>query len=126
MLIDGTKLSLVARKAAALTVLSGALVFGSATAQAYQTTGGWVASDYATGFTHQDAAGPVGLTFDGSGNLLVADSPAASLHKVAPGGGTAGGTKIADGYGQAEGLAFDKDGRLYMARGNQHDIVELN
>jgi hypothetical protein len=101
-------------------------LIGAGSAYAYQTAPGWVASDYVTGFDHGAEAGPVGLAFDAGGNLLVAASPTASLHKVAPGGGTAAGTKIHDGYGQAEGLAFDKSGRLYMARGNQHDVVELN
>jgi uncharacterized repeat protein (TIGR01451 family) len=95
-------------------------------AQAYQTAPGWVVSDYVTGFEHAAEAGPVGLAFDASGNLLVANSPTASLHKVAPGGGTAAGTKIHDGYGRVAGLAFDKSGRLYMARGTEGDVVELN
>src|SRR3954471_19361190 len=58
--------------------------------------------------------------------MIGAASTTASLHKVPPGGGTAAATKIRDGYGQATGLAFDKSGRLYMARGTQHDVVELN
>jgi uncharacterized repeat protein (TIGR01451 family) len=99
----------------------------SASAQAYETAPGWTASDYVTGFSAPaNAAGPVGLAFDSAGNLLVASSPTASLHKVPPGGGTASATKIRDGYGGATGLAFDKSGRLYMARGVQRDIVELN
>src|SRR3954447_23136636 len=102
------------------------MLLGATAAQAYQTTPGWVASDYVTAFAHGADAGPVGLAFDGSGNLLVAGGDAATLHKVPPGGGTAAGRKIRGGYGQAEGLAFDKSGRLYMARGNQHDVVELN
>src|SRR3954447_16275307 len=126
MLIDGTILSSAARKAAFITALVAVMAFGAASAQAYSTASGWIASDYATGFQHGDEAGPVGLVFDSSGNLLVADSPAGSLHKIAPGGGTADNSKIRDGYGQAEGLAFDKTGHLYLARGTQHDVVELN
>jgi uncharacterized repeat protein (TIGR01451 family) len=109
-----------------------ALAIGAATflaagaAQAYDTAPGWVASDYVTGFDHGAEAGPVGLAFDGSGNLLVTAVASASLHKVPPGGGTAAGTKIKDGYGAAAGLAFDKAGRLYMARGSRGDVVELN
>src|SRR3954470_20010708 len=126
MLIDGTILISAARKAAFLAALVATMAFGAASAQPYSTASGWIASDYATGFQHGDEAGPVGLAFDGSGNLLVADSPAGSLHKIAPGGGTADGSKIRDGYGQGEGLAFDKTGPLYLARGTQHDVVELN
>jgi hypothetical protein len=126
MLIDGTILSSLARRAICTVAIGAATLFAASAAQAYQTAPGWVASDYVTGFDHGSEAGPVGLAFDGSGNLLVSASETASLHKVAPGGGTAAGTKIRDGYGQAEGLAFDKSGRLYMARGTQHDVVELN
>lgn len=126
MLTDGTTLSSLSRRALTVAAIAATTLFAATTAQAYQTAPGWVASDYVTGFDHGSEAGPVGLAFDGSGNLLVTGSSTASLHKVAPGGGTAAGTKIHDGYGQAEGLAFDKSGRLFMARGNQHDVVELN
>jgi hypothetical protein len=114
------------RKVAATAALAAALLWCAGAADAYQTTAGWVASDYATGFAHRDMAGPLGLAFDGSGNLLVTNSPEGSLYKIAPGGGTAAGAKIRDGYGEAEGLAFDKSGRLYLARGFNHDVVELD
>jgi uncharacterized repeat protein (TIGR01451 family) len=123
---DGTTRSSLARRALIAAAIGATTLFSAAAAHAYQTAPGWVAGDYVTGFDHGDGAGPVGLAFDGSGNLLVSSVASASLHKVAPGGGTAAGTKIRDGYGQAAGLAFDKSGRLYMARGNQGDVVELN
>src|SRR3954470_21688068 len=127
MLIDGSILSAVARKAAGLAAATALALTLAGTAQAYDAAPGWTASDYATGFAHQPKdAGPVGLAFDGSGNLLVAVTETASLHKVPPGGGSADSTKLRDGYGGATGLAFDRDGHLYLARGKQHDIVELN
>jgi uncharacterized repeat protein (TIGR01451 family) len=126
MLLDGTNLGVLARKVLVMAFIGAAALCSAGAAHAYEAAPGWVASDYVTGFYHGSGAGPVGLAFDGSGNLLVAASPTASLHKVPPGGGTAAGTKIHDGYGQAAGLAFDKSGRLYMARGTQHDVVELN
>ena len=96
-------------------------------AQAYSAASGWVASDYVTGFPHNNpGAGPVGLAFDGDGNLLVAVTTNQALYKVGPGGGTAANTKLHDGYGGASGLAFAKDGRLYMARDMAHDVVEVN
>src|SRR4051812_48614222 len=99
----------------------------AASAQAYQAAPGWTASDYVTGFTFSPgAAGPGGLAFDGSGNLFVAATGSATLHKVPPGGGSAASTMLRDGFISATGVTFDKSGRLYMARGNQHDIVELN
>src|SRR3954452_4508524 len=121
-----TTLSALTRRAAVALVVGTTALFAAGPAQAYETAPGWIASDYVTGFDPGSEAGPVGLAFDGSGNLLVSASETASLHKVAPGGGTAAGTQIHDGYGQAEGLAFDRSGRLYMARGPQHDVVELN
>ena len=126
MLTHGMILSKAARRLVPVAACAVAMLAATASAQAYETAPGWIATDYVTGFDHGSQAGPVGLAFDRSGNLLVADSPGASLHKVPPGGGTAAATKIRDGYGQAEGLAFSLDGRLYMARGTQHDVVELN
>ncbi|HEX4734143.1 MAG TPA: hypothetical protein VH247_06990 [Thermoleophilaceae bacterium] len=126
MLIDGPTRSSLLRRALTALAIGAASLIAAGAAQAYDAAPGWVASDYVTGFDHAGEAGPVGLAFDGSGNLLVAATASASLHKVPPGGGTAAGTKIKDGYGSAGGLAFDKSGRLYMARGNQGDVVELN
>jgi len=126
MLTDGTTRSGLARRVIASAAIGATLLLGAGVAQAYETTPGWVASDYVTGFDYGSEAGPVGLAFDGEGNLLVSNNSTASLHKVAPGGGTAAATKIKDGYGAATGLAFDKSGRLYMARATQHDVVELN
>lgn len=126
MLTDGTTRSGLARRVLASAAIGAILLLGASAAQAYQTTPGWVATDYVTGFDHGSEAGPVGLAFDADGNLLVSNNSTASLHKVGPGGGTATGTKIRDGYGAATGLAFDKSGRLYMARATQHDVVELN
>jgi uncharacterized repeat protein (TIGR01451 family) len=126
MLTDGWTLSGLARTVFTSALIGATMLLGATAAQAYETAPGWVASDYVTGFDHGSGAGPVGLAFDSVGNLLVSNNSTASLHKAAPGGGTAAGTQIKDGYGGATGLAFDKSGRLYMARGTQHDIVELN
>ncbi len=129
---NGLTLGRAARTAVVAMAAFAALLASAGSAAAYQAANGWVASDYATGFPFhaggaaEGAAGPVGLVFDGGGNLLVADNPAAALYKVAPGGGSAAATKLRDGYGQAAGLAFDTSGRLYLARGAQHDVVELN
>jgi uncharacterized repeat protein (TIGR01451 family) len=128
MRIDGSNLTSTARKVVALTVAALALV-AATSARAYQPAPGWTATDYATGFAHSpgsDGSGPVGVVFDRDGNLLVSDVASATLHKVPPGGGSADATRLRGGYGQAAGLTFDKTGRLYMARGTQHDVVELN
>ena len=106
-----------------------ALALSTGSAQAYTVHGGWIASDYVTGFSappSADEAGPLGLAFDGSANLLVTDVGAGTLHRVPPGGGTADGTVIATGLGKPAGLAFGADGRLYMARADQARIDEVN
>ena len=116
-----------ARKVALITTLVLTGLVGASSAQAYTVASGWSVTDYVTGFAADPGkAGPVGLIFDGSGNLLVSSNKERSLHKVPPGGGTAAGTRIRDGYGGATGLAFGTDGRLYMARGVMGDVVELN
>jgi uncharacterized protein DUF11 len=115
--------------------LAGVLVVAlglAATAEAYQAAPGWVASDYVTGFSFKSgAAGPVGLAFDGRGNLFVGATSSARLHKVPPGGGTtAAATVLRDDYGSVTGLTFDKAGHLYMARGfdpaGRSDVVEVS
>jgi sugar lactone lactonase YvrE len=109
-----------------IAILATTMLFGAAGAQAYQTAPGWVASDYATDLPYKGIAGPLGLAFDRSGNMLVTDAAEAALYKFAPGGGPASGAKLRDGYGHAAGLAFDKSGRLFMARWLEQDIVEIN
>ena len=127
-MLDTWMLRKAAWKAAIVATLSLASLFGvTSAAQAYGVASGWTVDDYVTGFAADPGkAGPVGLIFDGSGNLLVSSNKERSLHKVPPGGGTAAGTKIKDGYGGATGLAFGLDGRLYMARGVVGDVIELN
>jgi uncharacterized repeat protein (TIGR01451 family) len=103
-----------------------ALVLATAgAAQAYQAAPGWTASDYVTGFPFRAGfAGPIGLAFDGDGNLFVTASD--SIYKVPPGGGTESSTTLHAGYPGAAGLAFDKKGRLYMAQADKHTLLEIN
>src|SRR5437773_11295275 len=78
------------RKVAAATFTVAAL--WAAPASAYTVDPGWIASDYATGFPTPSAgneAGPLGLAFDGAGNLLVTDIASGTLYRVPPGGGHA-------------------------------------
>ena len=112
-------------------VLGLALALGvsAGPAWAYNVDGNWVASDYATGFptpASAEEAGPLGLAFDGAGNLFVTDIGTGSLHRVPPGGGNAADTLVAAGLGKAAGLAFGADGRLYMARADQARVDEIN
>ena len=115
----------VATIAAASCVL--ALTPAAAGAATYRVEPGWSANDYATGFPYYEkGVGPVGLAFDGAANLLVTDARAGALYKVPPGGGDASSQKVRDGYGITAGLAWDKNGRLYMARRDHGDVIEIN
>ncbi len=81
--------------------------------------------------------GPIGLAFDGSGNLYVADTGNATIRKVTPSGvvttlagspGLFGGT---DGTGSAArfsepiGIAVDRSGNLYIADAGNHTIRKV-
>jgi uncharacterized repeat protein (TIGR01451 family) len=117
------------RRVAAIAAASCALAMmpAAAGAASYRVEPGWSASDYATGFPYYDqGVGPVGLAFDGAANLLVTDARAGALYKVPPGGGDVSSHKVRDGYGVAAGLAWDKNGRLYMARRDAGDVIEIN
>jgi uncharacterized repeat protein (TIGR01451 family) len=104
-----------------------ALMPAAAGAATYRVEPGWSANDYATGLPYYEkGVGPVGLAFDGAANLLVTDARAGALYKIPPGGGDAGSHKVKDGYGIAAGLAWDKNGRLYMARRDHGDVIEIN
>jgi uncharacterized repeat protein (TIGR01451 family) len=116
------RLAVIAAAACALSLTPAAA--GAAT---YRVEPGWSANDYATGFPfYEQGVGPVGLAFDGAANLLVSDARAGALYKIPPGGGDAGSHKVHDGYGIAAGLAWDKNGRLYMARRDHGDVIEIN
>jgi hypothetical protein len=98
-----------------------------ASAQAYSVAPGWVAGDYAAGFPISAAGwGPIGLVFDADANLLVTDPEAGALYSIPAGGGTAAAHVVRSGYGANTGLAFDTAGRLYMARPQARDIIEID
>jgi uncharacterized repeat protein (TIGR01451 family) len=122
-------LSWPVRRVAAIAAAACALALMPAAAGAatYRVEPGWSANDYATGLPYYEkGVGPVGLAFDGAANLLVTDARAGALYKIPPGGGDAGSHKVKDGYGIAAGLAWDKNGRLYMARRDHGDVIEIN
>src|SRR5947209_19481421 len=79
------------RRPALLLMLLLALLL-PARAHAYTTAGGYRAQDYATGFADLSCCGwgPIGVAFDQSDNLYVADSADGNLYRFQPGGGQAG------------------------------------
>ena len=102
-----------------------------ASAAAMDVAPGWVVETYATGFDSfggNNDVGPIGVAFDGGGNLFVTVPRTDSLHKIPPGGGSAPNHVVRRGYGVPAGLAWDRDGRLYMARRNPGagDVIEIS
>jgi hypothetical protein len=97
----------------------------------YTTGSGFAASDYATGFPSASCChwGPIGVAFDQSDNLYVADNADGNIYRFAPGGGAAGdATRVTESGlpGGPAGLAVARDGRLYLARGRSGDVVEID
>src|SRR4051794_36808022 len=123
----GTMTNARMRAVAGIAALT-AFALSAGAADAYTVQGPWIAQNYVTGFPTPaaDSAGPLGLAFDSSANLLVTDINSGTLHQVNPGGGTAPGSVMASGLGKPAGLAFGADGRLYMARADQGRIDEVN
>jgi hypothetical protein len=99
-----------------------------AAAEAYSTAPGYNAADYATGFLAGPSGwGPIGLAFDQSDNLYVADNVDGNLYRFAPGGGQASAaTLIGNVPGGPEGLAIAADGTLYAARSGARDVVQID
>ena len=98
-----------------------------------------VASPVATVTTFVAAAGfnnPIGVAFDGDGNLYVADTYNNTIRKVTPAGevttfagsgssGSDDGTGTAAGFGEVMGAAFDGDGNLYVADAGNNTIRKI-
>src|SRR3954452_11693627 len=123
----GTMTNAWMRAVAGIAALT-AFALSAGSASAYTVQGPWIAQGYVTGFPTPpaDSAGPLGLAFDSSANLLVTDINSGTLHRVKPGGGTTPGSVMASGLSNAAGLAFGADGPLYMARADHGPINELN
>jgi hypothetical protein len=76
-----------------------------------------------------DPLAQVGLAFDASGNLYAGDAANGFIYKFGPAGGVASTTTQLNGTaipGLIGGLAFTKDGRLYLARNDAGDVVEID
>ena len=67
--------------------------------------------------------GPVGLAFDASGNLFVANSGDNTIEKFAPNG--VGTVFASTGLNGPLGLAFDASGNLFVANGSNNTIEKL-
>ena len=110
-----------------------ALVFlaSASAAQGYTTSSDFSASDYATGFPTSPATawGPIGISFDQSDNLYVGDPNDGYIYRFQPGGGGADSTTRLNSTpipGTLSGLAFARDGALYLARYSPGDVVQID
>ena len=121
--------------ATVLCILGGLLLVLASLGQAvaFTTAPGYAATDFATGFLNSGSfgIGPIGLAFDGSGNLFVGNYFTGFLYKFGPAGGVASASTQLNNVahvGAIAGLAFTKDGRLYLARqlAAGGDVVEVN
>ncbi|MHB8576667.1 MAG: protease pro-enzyme activation domain-containing protein, partial [Dehalococcoidia bacterium] len=90
---------------------------------------GYAVSTFVTGFPGCRA--PFGLAFDAGGNLFVTDLSHNNLLKFGPTGGTITAANLIASYPSlpnfdTDGLAFGKDGKLYMALLNGASVWEVN
>src|SRR5579884_1007913 len=100
-------------------------------AQAYTTAHGYAASDYVTGLPESagNQTGPLGIAFDQSDNLYVADTADGNIYSFQPGGGAASaGTRLTSSPipGKITGLVFSQSGALYLARYSPGDVVQID
>jgi len=93
---------------------------------------GYAVSTFASSFPLDcfTGTGPIGLTFDASGNLLVGDRNE-GIYKFGPQGGIAGPATVVGGVngmgaGGLSGLAFAKDRRFYVMLSNGNNLLEVN
>lgn len=116
---------------AVVLVAAGLLLALSGAAEAYTTAAGYTAGDYATGLPENAASdwGPIGIAFDRSDNLYVADTADGNIYRFQPGGGVASGdTRITASPipGGIEGLVVTSAGQLYLARYAAGDVVQVD
>jgi sugar lactone lactonase YvrE len=102
-----------------------------AVAGAYTTAPGYAAQDYATGFPASPTNhwGPLGVAFDQSDNLYVADAWDGNIYRFQPGGGVASAaTRLTESAipGQLTGLAISSSGAVYVARYRAGDVVQVD
>ena len=119
-------------RAAGAAALAMALVLAlPGAAGAYSTASGYRASDYATGFPESTANGwgPIGIAFDQSDNLYVADTVDDNIYRFQPGGGTASAaTRLTPSPipGKLTGLVVSPDGSLYVANYADGQILQVD
>jgi hypothetical protein len=89
---------------------------------------GYSCATFASGFANQgpNGVGPVGLAFDGLGNLFVGDYVNGIVYKYNHAGMVKQLNAVSDGTSIA-GLAFSIEGHhLYLARQGNRDVIEID
>jgi sugar lactone lactonase YvrE len=84
-------------------------------------------NNFATGFASAHGTGPVGIAFDGAGDLFTVDRQ--HLYRFGPDGGAASAHVVSTPSGRVTGMAFSRTGQLFAARwvsGRSGDIVQLD
>jgi len=105
---------------------SAALLVAATPAAADISTDGVAVTPQVTGFANQNGLGPIGIAFDQNGTLWATDWIDGFLYRF-DGPGTADPShRVGAAPLNAAGLAFDGQGRLYAARKQAKDIVEVN
>jgi streptogramin lyase len=95
-----------------------------------QVAAGYSVTNFVTGFAaNGSGVGPVGMAFDSAGNLYIAEYATGFLYKFGKSGGTASASSQINSTaipGSIAGLAFSKDGSLYLARQGAGDVVQVD
>lgn len=107
------------------------LVVLPATAGAYTAAPGYTAHDYVTGLPESPTNhwGPLGVAFDQSDNLYVADTYDGNIYKFQPGGGAASdSTRLTESPipGKITGLVISSSADMYLARYRAGDVVQVD
>jgi sugar lactone lactonase YvrE len=92
---------------------------------------GFAVTNFATGFVNNGSIGPAGIALDASGNLFVGDIIDGFIYKFGPTGGVASAATQLNSTpfflgSRPHGMAFGKDGHLYLNLVDIGEVVQLD
>ncbi len=99
--------------------------------QAATAAPGFAITNFATGFVNNGSIGPIGIALDASGNLFVGDFINGFVYKFGSAGGVASAATQLNSTpfflgSRPAGMAFGKDGHLYLSLFNIGEVVQLD